>query len=61
VIPNADLFTDTVVVNTAFAHRRLEYDVGIGYGDDVEHARTLMLTAMRSVEGCSPIRLRTCW
>lgn len=30
VIPNA-VFTDTVVVNTAFEHRRLEFDVGIGY------------------------------
>lgn len=51
VIPNADLFTDTVVVNTAFAHRRLEYDVGIGYGDDVEKARELMLDAIHSVDG----------
>jgi len=39
VVPNADLFTDTVVVNTAFEHRRLEYDVGIGYGDDIDRAR----------------------
>jgi small-conductance mechanosensitive channel len=51
VIPNADLFTDTVVVNTAFAHRRLEYDVGIGYGDDVEKARRLILKALHSVDG----------
>ncbi|MEO6236332.1 MAG: mechanosensitive ion channel family protein [Vicinamibacterales bacterium] len=51
VIPNADLFTDTVVVNTAFAHRRLEYDIGIGYGDDVEQARGLILKTIQSVEG----------
>jgi len=51
VIPNADLFTDTVVVNTAFAHRRLEYDIGIGYGDDVERARALVLKTVQSVEG----------
>lgn len=51
VVPNADLFTDTVVVNTAFEHRRLEYDVGIGYGDDVERARGLMLDAVRGTEG----------
>ncbi|MEO7271480.1 MAG: mechanosensitive ion channel family protein [Vicinamibacterales bacterium] len=51
VIPNADLFTDTVVVNTAFAHRRLEYDIGIGYGDDVEQARALILEAVQSVDG----------
>lgn len=51
VIPNADLFTDTVVVNTAFPHRRLEYDVGIGYGDDIERAKPVILAAMAGVEG----------
>lgn len=51
VIPNAELFTHSVIVNTAFEHRRLEYDVGIGYGDDIEQAKDLMLAALRSVEG----------
>ncbi len=51
VIPNAVLFTGTVVVNTAFEHRRMEYDVGIGYGDDIEQAREVMLAAVREVEG----------
>ena len=50
-IPNADLFTDTVVVNTAFEHRRLEYDVGIGDGDDVARARGVTLDAVRSTDG----------
>jgi small conductance mechanosensitive channel len=30
VIPNSDLFTQSVTVNTAFSVRRLQYDVGIG-------------------------------
>ena len=51
VIPNAELFTHSVIVNTAFPHRRLEYDVGIGYGDDIERAKELMLEAMQGVEG----------
>jgi small-conductance mechanosensitive channel len=51
VVPNADLFTDTVVVNTAFAQRRLEYDVGIGYGDAIEDARQVILAAISAVEG----------
>jgi small conductance mechanosensitive channel len=29
VIPNAELFTNSVMVNTAFDNRRLEYDVGL--------------------------------
>lgn len=51
VIPNAELFTNSVTVNTAFQHRRLEYDVGIGFGDDVEQAKELMQEAVRGVEG----------
>jgi small-conductance mechanosensitive channel len=51
VIPNGDLFTESVVVNTAFEQRRSEYDVGIGYGDDISRARGLVLQAMRDVSG----------
>ena len=51
VIPNSNLFTNSVIVNTAFEKRRLQYDVGIGYGDDVTRARSLMLEALREAEG----------
>ncbi len=51
VIPNGDLFTESVVVNTAFEQRRSEYDVGIGYGDDIARARQLILEAVRAVPG----------
>ena len=51
VIPNADLYTDKVVVNTAFENQRTDYDVGIGYGDDIDNARGLILEAMRGIEG----------
>jgi small-conductance mechanosensitive channel len=51
VIPNANLFTESVIVNTAFEIRRLEYDLGIGYGDDIDRAKALILEAMASVEG----------
>ena len=50
VIPNANLFTDSVTVNTAFAARRLEYDVGIGYSDDIGRAKALILEAITSVD-----------
>lgn len=50
VIPNSELFTNSVTVNTAFDARRIEYDVGIGYGDDVEQAKRLMLEAIQSVD-----------
>ncbi|MEO5729319.1 MAG: mechanosensitive ion channel domain-containing protein, partial [Byssovorax sp.] len=51
VIPNAELFTQAVLVNTAFEIRRLEYDVGIGFGDDIVGAKALMLDAISEVEG----------
>lgn len=51
VIPNAELFINTVTVNTAYDKRRLQYDIGIGYGDDIATARRLIIEAMRSVDG----------
>lgn len=49
VIPNASLFTSPVTVNTALPVRRLEHDVGIGYGDDLARAKQVMLQALRRV------------
>ena len=51
VIPNADLFTQSVIVNTAFPVRRVEYQIGIGYSDDIAQAMQLILEAMRNVDG----------
>lgn len=51
VIPNGDLFTDSVTVNTAYQYRRSEYDVGIGYSDSIEEAQALCLTVMSEIEG----------
>jgi small conductance mechanosensitive channel len=50
VIPNADIYTRAVTVRTAFHKRRSEYDVGIGYGDDVERACEVILKALREIE-----------
>lgn len=54
VIPNSNLFTESVIVNTAFEKRRLQYDIGIGYGDDIANARTVILEALRGVHGILP-------
>jgi small conductance mechanosensitive channel len=50
VIPNSELFTNSVTVNTAFENRRLEYDIGVGYGDDIERTKQLMMEALHSVD-----------
>lgn len=51
VIPNADILTNMLTVNTAFPQRRVDYEFGIGYGDDIEQAKLLAIEAMREVEG----------
>ena len=51
IIPNGEIYTNSFMVNTAFKTRRSQYDVGIGYGDDIDKATRLMLDAMRSMDG----------
>lgn len=50
VIPNANLFTNPVMVNTAFAIRRVEYEIGIGVSDDIDQAKRLILEAIQGLE-----------
>jgi len=51
VIPNSKLFTESVIVNTAHDVMRSEYDVGIGYDEDIEIARAAITDAIREIEG----------
>jgi small-conductance mechanosensitive channel len=51
VIPNSDIYTRAVTVRTAFPKRRAEYDVGVGYGDDLDKACSLIREAVRGIEG----------
>ena len=50
VIPNAELFTNAVIVNTAYQNRRMQYDVGIGYGDDIALAKKLILATIENLD-----------
>ncbi|MEB3337696.1 MAG: mechanosensitive ion channel family protein [Leptolyngbyaceae bacterium] len=50
VIPNSELFTNSVTVNTAFENRRLEYDIGVGYGDNIDWTKQLILEALQEVD-----------
>jgi small-conductance mechanosensitive channel len=51
VIPNGQLFTNIVTVNTAYDKRRLEYDIGVSYGEDLRLAKDLILEAILEVDG----------
>lgn len=54
VIPNAQLFTNSVTVNTAFGTRRLEYDFKIGSRDDVDRARDIISRVLDDAEDVLP-------
>lgn len=43
VIPNATVYTSAVTVNTAYPRRRCEFVVGIGYEDDVQKAKDIIM------------------
>ncbi len=49
VIPNSNLFTNSVTVNTANEKRRLQYDVGIGYNDNIAQAKQILLRVMDEI------------
>ncbi len=51
VVPNSEIYTNAVLVKTAYAKRRSQYDIGIGYGDDLPEAVDTILKAVQSVEG----------
>lgn len=50
IIPNSNLFTNAVTINTAFPQRRMQYDVGIGVGDDIDRAKALILEAVGQID-----------
>lgn len=51
IIPNSQIYTDPVQVITAYHIVRSEYDVGIGYGDDIGAATRVALDVLRGAEG----------
>ena len=51
IIPNGDVYTKPVTVISAYDMLRSEYDVGIGYGDDLAEAKMIALEAMKRVDG----------
>ncbi|CAB1207391.1 mechanosensitive ion channel family protein [Acinetobacter bouvetii] len=46
VIPNATVYTSAVTVNTAYQRRRCEFVVGIGYEDDIQKAKNIVMTIL---------------
>jgi small-conductance mechanosensitive channel len=43
--------SSAVVINTALPKRRSEYNLGIGYGDDIGHACEVVLATLSRLDG----------
>lgn len=54
VIPNAELFTTSVLVNTAYDNRRLEYDIGVDPAEDLDRVKRVMLDELSRCEMVLP-------
>lgn len=51
IIPNSDIYTTPVIVNSAYEKRRDDFVIGIGYGDDPAAAVAIFESALLKVEG----------
>jgi small-conductance mechanosensitive channel len=55
VVPNSDLFTKSVTVNTAYERRRMRYDVSVKGSDDARRVQQLLERTIRGgIEGVEP-------
>ena len=54
VIPNSDLFTNAVTVNTAFESRRLEYDFKLRNGDGIARAKAIIERVLQDTKDALP-------
>lgn len=55
VIPNSQLYTSTMTVNTAYSQRRLEFDVGIGYENNIIDAQQMILSVLKAAPTVSKL------
>jgi small-conductance mechanosensitive channel len=51
VLPNGDVYTNAVLVRSAYQSRRVRLTVGIGYQDSIESARGVIHDVLRKTEG----------
>lgn len=48
VIPNANVYTSAITVNTAYQRRRCQFVVGIGYDDDEQKAKSIIMDILNN-------------
>ncbi|MEZ5818009.1 MAG: mechanosensitive ion channel family protein [Hyphomicrobiaceae bacterium] len=63
VVPNADIYTSSITVMTAYAKRRIALDITVGYDHDVDFVSKLVLDTLARLEEVekSPAPQVICW
>ena len=51
IVPNSIIYTESVTVISAYDMLRSEYDIGIGYGDDISAAKQILLQIAHETDG----------
>jgi small-conductance mechanosensitive channel len=51
VLPNGDVYTNAVLVRTAYDKRRVRFTVGVGYPDSLEQARATIHRVLKETDG----------
>jgi len=51
IVPNAKIFGETITNFNGYDTRRVDFDVGIGYGSSIEKAKEILLETMRGISG----------
>ena len=51
IVPNSQIYSEPVEVITAYHMVRSQYDVGIGYGDDIGEAKRIALETTKGIDG----------
>lgn len=51
VLPNGDVYTNAVLVRTAYKNRRVRLSVGIGYEDSIDRSRSVIRQVLDETEG----------
>ncbi|MEP7340121.1 MAG: mechanosensitive ion channel family protein [Acidobacteriota bacterium] len=51
ILPNGDVYTNAVLVRTAYDKRRIRFTVGVGYSDSLEQARATIHRVLSETDG----------
>lgn len=51
VLPNGEVYTNAVLVRTAYSNRRVRLSVGIGYQDSIDRARSIIHKVLDKTDG----------